>query len=175
MRLGGTKAEFSGTNFWSFGENFDSNTDFAIGGGIKATFYEEGRLKIGGLVQVDWSELDGAIRPKDWPVADDTVQFDLVQVQIAAGPSYELTESAVIYGGPFVQFVRGDWEDVYSQIDEATGGLLTSKKTWDVVEDSYFGGYIGTQVEISENSTFLIEYQQTGSSYAIGAGMAIKF
>jgi hypothetical protein len=77
LRLGGTNARFSGTNFWSTGEEFDSNIDFAIGGGIKVTFYEEGKLKIGGLIQADWSDLDGAIRPKEWPVADDTVQFDL--------------------------------------------------------------------------------------------------
>ena len=175
LRLGGTNAKFSGSNFWSSGEEFDSNTDFAIGGGVKATFYDEGKLKIGGLIQADWAELDGAIRPKEWPVADDTVQFDLTQVQIAIGPSYEFTESALVYGGPFLHFARGDWEDVYNQIDPDTGGLLTSKKSWDIVEDSYFGAYIGTQIEIAENSTFLIEYQQTASAYAIGASMAVRF
>jgi opacity protein-like surface antigen len=175
LRLGGTNARFSGSTFWSSGEEFDSNTDFAIGGGIKATFYEEGRLKVGGLIQVDWAELDGAIRPKDWPVADDTVQFDLTQVKIAAGPSYELTDMVSIYGGPFLHFVRGDWEDVYSQIDPITGGLLTSKFDWDVEEDSIFGAYIGTQIEITENSTFMIEYQHTAAADTVGASIAVKF
>jgi len=173
LRLGGTNAKFGGSTFWPSGDEFDSNTDFSIGGGIKATFFEEGKLKVGGLIQVDWSELDGAIRPKEWPVADDTVQFDLTQVQIAVGPSYELTERVLIYGGPFLHFVYGNWEDVYNQFDPA--GLLTSKKSWTVEEDSCFGAYIGTQMEINENSTFLIEYQQTSSAYAVGASIAVTF
>ena len=172
LRLGGTNAEFSGSNFWATGEEFDSNIDFAIGGGIKATFYEEGKLKIGGLIQADWSDLDGAIRPKEWPVADDTVQFDLAQVQIAVGPSYKLTDMISIYGGPFLHFVRGDWEDVYNYIDV---GLITSKNTWTVEEDSYFGIYIGTQMEITENSAFVIEYQHTSSADTVGASIAVQF
>jgi opacity protein-like surface antigen len=175
LRLGGTNAKFSGSTFWSTGENFDSNTDFAIGGGAKATFYEEGKLKIGGLIQADWSELDGAIRPKEWPVADDTVQFDITKVRIAAGPSYELTDMISIYGGPFLHFVRGDWQDVYNQIDPISGGLLTSKYTWTVKEDSSFGVYIGAQMEISENSAFLIEYQHTSAADTVGASVAVKF
>jgi len=173
LRLGGTNAKFGGSTFWPSGDEFDSNTNFAIGGGIKATFYEEGKLKVGGLIQADWSELDGAIRPKEWPVADDTVQFDLTQVQIAAGPSYELTEKVLIYGGPFLHFVCGNWQDVYNQFDPA--GLLTSKKSWNVEQESYFGAYIGTQMEIAENSTFLIEYQQTASAYAVGTSIAVRF
>jgi opacity protein-like surface antigen len=175
LRLGGNNAKFSGHTFWPSGEDFDSNTGFAIGGGMKATFYEADRLKIGGLIQIDWSDLDGAIRPKEWPVADDTVTFDLTQVQIAVGPSYELTESVLIYGGPFLHFVYGDWEDVYNQIDPISGGLLTTKTSWDVEEDSSFGAYIGTQIEFGENSIFTIEYQHTSSADAVGASMAVRF
>jgi len=175
LRLGGTNARFSGSNFWPSGEEFDSSTDFAIGGGFKATFYDEDKLKIGGLIQAGWSDLDGAIRPKEWPVADDTVQFDLTQIQIAVGPSYELTERVLIYGGPFLHLVRGDWEDVYNQIDLGTGGLLTTKTSWTVEQDSSFGAYIGTQMEISENSSFMIEYQHTSAANAVGASMAVRF
>ena len=175
LRLGGNNAKFSGSTFWPSGENFDSNTGFAIGGGFKATFYDEGRLKLGGLIQVGWSDLDGAIRPKEWPVADDTVQLDLTQVQIAVGPSYELSERILIYGGPFLHFVRGDWEDVYNQVDPGTGGLLTSQLSWNVEEDSNFGAYIGTQMEIAENSSFMIEYQHTSAADAVGASVAVRF
>jgi opacity protein-like surface antigen len=172
LRLGGTTARFSGSNFWSTGEEFDSNTDFAIGGGVKATFYDEGKLKIGWLIQADWADLDGAIRPKDWPVADDAVQFDISQIKLAVGPSYELTDMVSVYGGPFFHFVRGDWEDVYSYVD---GGLVTSKNTWNVEEDSYFGIYIGTQMEIAENSNFMLEYQHTSAADIVGASVAVRF
>jgi len=172
LRLGGTTARFSGSNFWSTGEEFDSNTDFAIGGGAKATFYDEGKLKIGGLIQVDWSDFDGAIRPKDWPVADDAVQFDISQIKLAVGPSYELTETVSVYGGPFFHFVRGDWEDVYNYVD---GGLITSKNAWNVEEDSYFGIYIGTQMEIAENGNFMLEFQHTSAADIVGASAAVRF
>jgi len=175
LRLGGANARFSGHNFWTPGEEFESNTDFAIGGGFKVTFYDEGKLKIGGLIQSGWSDLDGAIRPKDWPVADDTVQFDLTQIQIAAGPSYELTDRVLIYGGPFLHLIRGDWEDVYNQIDTGTGGLLTTKLSWNVEEDASFGAYIGTQMELTDNSSFMIEYQHTSGADAVGANIAVKF
>ena len=175
FRLGGTNANFSGSTFWPSGEEFDSNTDFAIGGGIKTTFFEKGKLKIGGLIQADWSELDGAIRPKEWPVADDTVQFDLTQVQIAAGPSYDLTDRISIFGGPFLHFVHGNWEDVYNQIDPDTGGLLTSKYSWTVEEDSCFGVYIGSQIELTKNSIFMVEYQRTLAADAFGASIAARF
>ena len=175
LRLGGNNAKFSGYNFWPSGEEFDSNTGFAIGGGLKATFYDEGRFKLGGLIQAGWADLDGAIRPKEWPVADDTVQFDLTQIQIAVGPSYELTDRVLIYGGPFLHFIRGDWEDIYNEVDLGTGGLLTSQLSWNVEEDSNFGVYFGTQMEFTENSSFMIEYQQTSAAKAVGASMAVRF
>lgn len=175
LRLGGTSADFSGHNFWPSGEEFDSNTDFAIGGGFKATFYDEDKLKMGALIQAGWSDLDGAIRPKEWPVADDTVQFDLTQIQIAVGPSYELTDRVLIYGGPFLHFIRGDWEDIYNQVDTGTGGLLTTKTSWNVEEDASFGVYFGTQIEMAENSSFMIEFQHTSAANAIGANIAVLF
>jgi hypothetical protein len=172
LRLGGTNAKFNGTTFWPSGEEFDSNTDFAIGGGIKSTFYEEGKLKVGGMIQADFSDLDGAIRPKEWPVADDTVRFDITQVRIATGPSYKLTDMISIYGGPFLHFVHGDWEDVYNYSD---GGLITSKNTWNVEEDSYFGAYIGTQIEFTENSIFIFEYQHTAAMNTGGVSITVRF
>jgi len=175
LRLGGNNAKFSGYNFWPSGEEFDGNTGFAVGGGLKATFYDEGRFKLGGLIQAGWTDLDGAIRPKEWPVADDTVQFDLTQIQMAVGPSYELTDRVLIYCGPFLHFVRGDWEDVYNQVDVGTGGLLTTKTTWNVEEDSSFGVYFGTQMEINDNSSMMIEYQHTSAASAVGASMAVRF
>lgn len=175
VRLGGTNAKFGGHTFWPSGDDFDSDTDFAIGGGLKTTFYEEKSLKIGGLIQVGWSELDGAIRPREWPVADDTVQFDLTEVRIAVGPSYELTEGVSIYGGPFLHFIRGDWEDIYNQIDPDTGGLLTTQSSWEVEEDSAFGVYLGAQIETSETCAFLLEYQHTATAGTLGASVSFEF
>ena len=45
LRLGATSAEF-GDSIWRDTEKFDGDADFTIGGGIKATFYEDNNLKI---------------------------------------------------------------------------------------------------------------------------------
>lgn len=71
-----------------------------------------------------------------------------------------------------MHFVRGDWEDVYNYIDT---GLITSQNTWTVEEDSYFGIYLGTQMEITENSAFVIEYQHMSAADTVGASIAVKF
>jgi opacity protein-like surface antigen len=175
LRVGGTNATFDGSTFWPEGEEFDSHADFAVGFGAKVTFYEQGDLKIGGLFQVSWSEFDGALRPKDWPVADDCVEMDITEIQIAVGPSYRFTDRFSIYGGPFLHFTEGNWDDVYSEIDEATGGLLTSKYSWSVQEDSVLGAYMGAQVELTENCSVNIECQLTSAAEAVGVGLLWRF
>ena len=172
LRVGGTSATF-GDSIWEDGERFDSNTDFAIGGGIKATFYEEDDLKIGGMLQVSWAEFDGKLKATHW-AASDFVGIDIAETQIAIGATYRLTEHVSIYGGPFLHFISGELEDTFSEID-AGGGLLTSEYSWNVEQESVFGSYIGTQIELTEEFSFNIEYQHTSASDAFGAGLKWRF
>lgn len=180
LRLGGTNAKFGDSAFspelWPGGEEFSSRTDFSIGFGIKGTFCQEGDLKIGGLFQLNWSEFDGAIKPAGWPVADDCVEMELTEIQVAVGPAYRLTESILIYGGPFLHFIDGDWSDVYSEMtEEEPYQLKTSKYSWKIEETSIFGGYFGAQMELAENCSLNIEFQHTATSDAVGASIAWRF
>lgn len=175
LRVGAANAKFGDSTFWPEGEDFDSNTDFAIGCGIKGTFYEQDNLEIGGLFQISWCELDGAVKPKDWPVADDCVEMEVAEIQVAVGPSYHLTDRALLYGGAFLHFIDGNWDDVYSEIDQETGGLLTSKYSWRVQEDSVLGAYIGAQVDLGENCSVNIECQLTSAAEAVGVGLLWRF
>ncbi len=171
LRLGATTVTF-GDSIWEDAEKFDNNADFTVGCGIKATFYENDKLKLGGLFQANWAEFDGRLSAAHWAAAD-LVEMSITEIQVAVGPTYKLAEHISIYGGPFFHFVIGDLDDEFSQVSE--GGLLTSKYSWDVDESSNFGGYIGAQVDIAENLSFNIEYQQTASADALSAGLIWRF
>ena len=123
VRLGGTDAEF-GDSIWHDHERFDSGAQVAIGGGVRVTFYEEGNLKLGALLQASWAEYDGELKAPHWSAAD-SVEMDITQIQIAVGPTCRLTDRLSIYGGPFFHFVDGDLDDRFSEWTDE--GLLTSQ------------------------------------------------
>jgi hypothetical protein len=183
LRVGGASAKF-GDSLWEGGEEFDGDTDFSIGCGAKATFYEDDKLKIGGLIQVGWSQFDGRLKPDNWPTfnysAVDSVEIEITEVQIAVGPAYEIEENVLIYGGPFFHYVDGDLDDIYTEtyVLEAGGqpqGVITTEYSWAMEEDASYGGYIGTQLELAEDCSFNMEYQLTSSAYCIGANIRWRF
>jgi len=169
LRLGGVNTEF-GDSIWEAGEEFDSNTNFTFCIGSRATFYEIGDLKIGRLIQFSWATMDGDLKAPQW-TQPDSVDIDLLEIQIAIGPTYTAPNGTSIYGGPFFHFVDGDLEDKFT--DDATG--ITSKYSWDIDETSTFGGYLGTQLHIGENSFLNIEYQHTAGADAFGLSYICRF
>jgi len=173
FRLGGSRAEF-GDSLWEDSEKFDSRAEPALGFGVKATFFEEGNFQFGGLLQANWAEFDGKINASHW-AASDFVEVDMIEVQIAVGITCMLSDRVSIYGGPFVHFINGELDDTFSAIDTDTGGLLTSQYLWDIEEDSVIGGYIGTQMELTENCSLNMEFQHTAAANAFGASIAWRF
>ena len=171
LRLGGADATF-GDSIWEDAEKFDSPTDFAIGFGVKATFYEEDNLKIGGLFQTSWAAFHGKLQAAHWTAAD-SVNIDFTEIQIAIGPTYKLLEGVSIYGGPFLHFVDGDLDDKFSEMTEE--GVLTSKYSWAIRESSIFGGYIGVQFDVTENTSFNIGYQHTAKADALNMSLVWRF
>lgn len=169
VRVGGIEAEF-GDSIWLAQEKFESSTDIAVGGGLKATFFDDGALQIGGLVQASWAEYNGTLTGPTL-LAPDRVTIELTEIQAAVGAAYTWAERFTIFGGPFVHFVSGDLDDSFTEVDPGTGGLLLSDYSWDIDEDSSLGGYFGGQLELSDNCTFSIEYQITGGADAFGMSL----
>lgn len=172
LRLNRTKAEF-GDSLLKQGEQFESDSKPAFGGGIKATLFEKNYLRIGGLVEANMASYSGQL---DSPLFETPhfIETDITEIQIAISADYMIMDNIWIYGGPIMHFVSGEYSDTY--IEEAgTGGLLLSEYTWDIEQDSLYGGYLGTQVEIGKNCYFNIEYQFTGGANAFGAGILLGF
>ncbi len=173
LRLGATDGEF-GDSIWEDSEKFDSNAELAVGGGVKATFFQEGGLKLGALLQASWAEYHGKLDAPHW-AAPDFVELEMAEVQIAIGATYTWADSISVYGGPFFHFIRGELDDTVSEVDPISGGLLNSVYVWDVDEDSAFGGYLGVQLEPVEGCSLNVEYQRTGSADAFGASIMWRF
>lgn len=164
LRLGGANTDLK-TDLFDAGsvqKEFDGDTGFAIGFGTKATFYEEGDLKLGGLFQMSWASSDAKANGPYW---SESLDIDITEIQIAAGPTYKLMSSVSIYGGPFFHFIDGD-ADANLRIDGTT-----VKNSYDIDEVGCFGGYIGAQVEVIENVPFCIEYQHTAAADALAMSL----
>jgi hypothetical protein len=170
LRLGGVSTEF-GDSIWEAGEKFDGDTSFSFCLGSRATFYQIGDLKIGRLIQLSWTNIDGDLKvPLPEYPQPDAVDIDLLEVQFAIGATYTAPNGTSIYGGPFLHFVGGDLEDEFTDIYG-----LTSKYSWDIKETSVFGGYLGTQLNIGENTFLNVEYQRTGGANAFGLSFLCRF
>ncbi len=144
-RLGLTDIEY---------EDFDGSAEFAYGFGTRATFVQQDSMSLGGLFQILWSEADDTILGIN-------VDVEYYEIQIAVGPTFDY-DGLSIYGGPFLHFVEGE-------IDYA--GVLTS----DIEQESEFGGYVGLNAELAENTDLQIEFQITGDAYAICTGIGWRF
>jgi len=147
----------SGANWWS-GED---NGSYALGMGTKATFRENADTKWGGLAQLSWVNFDGKHANPEASYSPGKFEIDIYEVQIAVGPTHRLGEGIFIYGGPFLHLVDGELMHINSDGD---------RDNYPIEERSMVGAYIGTQVDITENSVINVEYQLTGDATAISFG-----
>lgn len=159
--------------------HFEGGTEFAFGFGTKATFLEQTPdLKWGVVFQVSWAESDD-VQP--WGEIDDpdsrfedSYEMDFYEIQIAAGPTYKLREGFSIYGGPMLHFLKGDLDIKSREYDE--GELEgTLDLSYDIEEESCFGGYIGAQFDTWESASGNIEIQLTGDAFALAVKHAWIF
>jgi hypothetical protein len=136
------------------GLNFDGDFKFAWGFGTKVTFLKQENLNWGALFQMTWLKSDDTISGYDFEV-------DFYEMQIAVGPTWKLNDTLSIYGGPFVHWIKGDVD-----VEGESG---------DLEEDSAYGGYVGVDAALADNTSLFGEFQLTGSGWAIGTGINWKF
>jgi opacity protein-like surface antigen len=164
FRIGGGAARGTDTAGRSFNTASPvPGNGYVIGFGTKATFFEKPDIKWGGLFQLLWAEADAKARAggSSW-----TSSIGLWEIQLAAGPTYKLNEKASIYGGPFLHIIDGRF-NAYR-----IGG--SGRIHYDLDEGSIFGGYIGTEIKVTSNADFRIEYQHTAAADALGMSLLFK-
>jgi len=173
LRMGVANATF-GDSLWEESEEFDNKYNFAISAGAKATFYEGFDWKIGGIFQINLTELDGEIDSSTWTIPQPQfVGISSTEMQIAIGAKYMRTDWLSLYGGPFLHFISGDFDYKFTRITEFD--FITGRFSWEFNEGPTYGGYIGAQIEIAKNYFANIEYQQTSNADVIGANIMMRF
>jgi len=178
LRLGATRAKF-GDSIWNAGEELEGSTDFTIGGGLKATLLEHDKLKLGVVIQADWSKFDGILGADNW-FTDDVISVDLAELQIAAGATHEWAQGRWIYGGPFVLFVKGEFEDTFTELRGTEGPIVGStlsdwEYTWQIDQGPIYGFFLGAKFQLTEDSILSLEYQYSSDAGAFGASLMLPY
>ena len=154
---------------------FDGTYDPYFGFGTKLTFRKEEPLSWGAMFQMDWTNSDDEEFFELDFFDDSHAEVGYYEIIIAVGPTYEMNEQFRIYGGPFFYLLDGEYEleveDSIDFIDEYGYGKLS----FDIEEESSFGGYIGAEYDLTENAPLFVELQFTPDSWGFGAGIGWKF
>jgi hypothetical protein len=195
VRLGYADAGFSKQNFLEpspptgvcagcTDENgFDSGSGIAVGLGTKVTLHEQEKLKYGGLFQISWVSLSGTERRNTSLVNSQwTHQYDIdatiTEIQLALGPTYEPVKGLAVYGGPFFHIIDGHLDTNYNQTGTVPGPttvVYNGKYRYDIDQQAFFGGYVGTQFDVADGVTFIIEYQHTAAADAVAMALLGRF
>lgn len=162
VRLGGAKGTF-GDTIWRVGEELEGGFDFAVGAGVKATFYERNDWSFGGLLQAHYAEFDGKLEANIPGWIPDFTEVDILQLQAALGATYRWTDRVSLYAGPFAYMAMGDFEDTLPASMIAL--------SWEIDQGLNYGGYLGAHIILDENCAFNIEYQLAADASAVGMGL----
>ncbi len=155
-RIGFANVKFDDEDF-----GFSGDYGFAWGFGTKVTFLKQENLNWGALFQINWIKSKGSFNVTGEDV-DRDIKVDFYDMQLAVGPTWKLSDTLSIYGGPFAYLADGD-------VDREGMG------TGNLREDSAFGGYVGAEAALADKTSLFGEFQLTGSGWAIGMGINFKF
>lgn len=151
----------------------DSDYGLTFGGGFRTTLYQsrDGRAKWGLLAQISYAGLD--FNEKTYSINGSDVSLsanvDMLEIQLAAGPSFQITDQISIYGGPFLHFVKGNAE-IQGNVNE-----VSVQGSSDLEQISELGGFIGLSTDLAKNTKFNIELQLTDNAQAVGLHLVHKF
>ncbi len=175
--------------------DFNFDNDFAWGWGTRITFHEQGNIRWGASVQMNWLDISSdrkAIEVDDNDEVDANgtpvittftdefgVDLETYDLLIAVGPTVDMG-GWKLYGGPFFYYLSGNMNLKYSSVRETSKDSSTSamklKAGGDLEKaDSNFGGFIGAQFALWGNTHLTTEFSFTGDSSAFGAGVSCKF
>lgn len=173
FRFGVADIDPDNTSDWgSIPANIGSSDEtLVLGGGAKWTLFDNNGFGWGLLTQVSWAEYD--FDGRSYSVGAHAVtlspEFEIVEVQIATGPTIDLNKDLTLFGGPFLYFLNGDAEF------EGTVDGSQSTLTADIDEESLLGGYVGAELEVGQNVVVSFEVQATSGSSGMGGQLVWKF
>lgn len=175
LRLGITDASLDKSKNQDNLAGYVGNSDYGLtfGGGFRTTLHQsrDGKTRWGLLAQLSYANLD--FDEKTYPVNGSDVLFsttmDMLEIQLAAGPTYQATDKLVIYGGPFLHFVKGDAE-LRGNVND-----ISVQGSSDLEQESILGAFIGLSTDLAKNTKANIELQVTDDAQAVGFRFIHRF
>jgi hypothetical protein len=155
--------------------DFDGDFGFSWGVGTRTTFYEQDNVTWGGTFQVNWANPGKSdITDESDPSFSGEAEIKYWEFQLAIGPTIEYENVMRIYGGPFLDFVKGDFDLCGSTVSLP---LLsdTFSASHEIREESQVGGFLGVQWNLGNNNTLITETQLTDDAWGIGVSATWKF
>lgn len=95
-------------------------------------------------------------------------EIKLDEMQLAFGPTWKAAQGLKIYGGPFLHFVDG----TMTEQSDALSDSSPHRKS--IEEESWLGGYVGTELDLAQNTNVTVEGQFTADGWAVAAGIVFK-
>jgi len=149
----------------------DEGRGFALGAGLKATFYRRNRLSLGAIFQGGYENLDFSEGSLVIPSFAATVSSQMRNwfVEAAAGPDYELIRNRLfVFGGPLAGYMRSDFD----------ADIMVNGCPYKAGEDKgeFFAGlYGGVEGKALANVSLGIEGQLTNEFWGIACDVLIAF
>jgi len=172
LRLGAANAEWKG----------DGDTHFSFGFRTGLTFYQKDALQLSALAQYSWAESDFDSLPLTTVVGGISYpmlmsgRLNMQELQIALGPTYELTKGISLYGGAFFHFIDGKLNLRSRPFTTGIPGIgCYLDSSYDIDQVSELGAYIGAKIDTTKNISYSIEYQHTASADAIAMRLLWRF
>lgn len=172
LRLGASDAEWRD----------DSDTHFSYGLRTGVIFYEKDAVQLGALAQYSWVESQFSSLPITTVVGGTPYplvmggRLEMHEIQIAIGPTYELTEGIALYGGGFFHLMDGSLDLKGSATTTGIPQLRYDlDSSYDIDRVSEVGLYIGARIAATNAISYSIEYQHASSADAIAMRLLWKF
>lgn len=172
LRLGAADADW--------GDDGDTHFSFGLRTGV--TFYKKDALQLSALAQYSWAQSEFDSLPLTTVVSGTSYpllmsgRLNMHEIQIAMGPTYELTDSVSLYGGGFFHLMDGTLD---LEGSATTVGIPQFRydldSSYDIDQVSELGVYIGARIKTAKDISYSIEYQHTNSADAIAMRLLWKF
>lgn len=138
-------------------DEFEGDNEFTYGGGLKATIYDEGEVKIGVVAQISHFSSEDSYEEEEadyyytYSYSED-IELTWWEYEIAVGASYEGLENFVPYGGIFYSKIDGEAKSKYNYEREDYYGTHSDSgsETSDFEESDSIGIFVGADYAVSE-------------------------
>lgn len=164
VRAGGMNGKMEHRPYWTE-KQFDGDPGFVMGGGIKRTLCRPSEdMTVGAVFQGSWGTMEGNSNTSGGGYTGDypgNFDLDLLEFQLAIGPTWTSPGGITVWGGPMAHLVRGTLEE-----DEDG-----DRKPKSLEEKQILSFVAGCQIPVGENSKLNAEYMGNGDAWALAFGL----